>query len=244
MSSAADPVYFFIHVMKSGGTTFTSHLEANVPVERCYPDAPRGPARRRQYTLVDELVAHAAVHGGSTRAYSGHFPYIASELVPADVRLTILRDPVERTVSALRHFKEHDRRYAELPLEAIYEDPWVFPMHLRDYQVKQFAMVGTDKLESHMDVLEVDDRRLAVALEHLERVDVLGLTTHYDEFLQRLADRFGWRIRPVPRMRVSDTSAHLPSGFERRIRADNTADIAFYERAADLWARRRRARAV
>ena len=237
-------VYFFVHVMKSGGTTFTTHLEANVPVDRCYPDAPRGPARRRQYTLVEELVAHAAAHGDQTRAYSGHFPYVASDLVPADVRLTILRDPVERTVSALRHFKQHEPRCADLPLEAIYEDPWVFPMHLHDYQVKQFAMVESDKLESHMDVLEVDDRRLAIALEHLERIDVLGLTSHYDEFLEQLSDRFGWRIGHVPRMQVSDASVRLPSGFEERIRADNAADVAFYERATDLWARRRRVRAV
>lgn len=40
------------------------------------------------------------------RVYTGHFPYAAREILGGDiVTVTILRDPVKRTISLLRQFR-------------------------------------------------------------------------------------------------------------------------------------------
>ena len=88
--------------------------------------------------------------------------------------VTLLRDPIERTISQLRTAKARRVRFADASLEEIYEDGFEFPFFIHDHQTKVFAMEPGDRLESVLDVIDVDDRRLAVAVANLEKVDVVG----------------------------------------------------------------------
>jgi hypothetical protein len=232
--------FLFIHVMKTGGTTFVQHIESNFAADELFPAVVRGEARRRQYYMIDELRALSPERRRTIRAYVGHFPYTVRDIVGSDaVTLTILREPVARTISVLRHCRRYDERHHDRPLEEIYEDPWVFPMYIHDYQTKLFAMGPGDRLESHLDVIEIDDDRLARAQRNLEEVDILGLTDEYDRFVGEMRRRFGWRCPPVPNLRVSTEDWDVEPSFRRRIAADNAADVAFSEHATQLHRRRR-----
>ena len=80
------------------------------------------------------------------RVYAGHLPYVASELLGIDViRLTLLRDPVDRTVSMLKHVKRLFERYHSASLEAIYDDDPVFRHYLDNYQTKVFALTAEER---------------------------------------------------------------------------------------------------
>ena len=241
MTDGTDPVFFFMHVMKTGGTTFVQHLEGNFGPDEVYPPAQRGVDRQRAYYMIDELRNLSPERRDATRLYMGHFPYVVGALVGADVTLTILRDPVERTVSFLRHCRRYHTKHAEQPLEEIYDDPWMYPLYIRNYQAKLFAMTVDDKLESHLDEIDVDDRRLAGAVDNLERVDVVGLSDRYDQFVDETHRRFGWRIDPAPDLRVSTEGWDVSRAFRARIASDNAADVAFYVYACELHDRRRRA---
>jgi hypothetical protein len=175
----------------------------------------------------------------SIRIYTGHFPFVASELVGADVTLAILRDPIERTLSVLRHHRREDPRLREATLEEVYEDGWVFPLYVHNHQAKLFAMTLNDKLESHLDLIDVDQARLEVALANLERVDVLGLHERYPEFLHTVREKHGWKIGDVPDLQVSIGRSEAPSSLRDRIAADNAADVTLYERACELYQERR-----
>ena len=66
------------------------------------------------------------------RGYMGHYPYVASQLLGEDpVTLTILRDPVERTISYLKHCKRYHDHHRELSLEEIYRDTSTSPASWR-----------------------------------------------------------------------------------------------------------------
>jgi hypothetical protein len=230
---------FFVHVMKTGGTTFVQHIEANFRPEEVYPRAERGPERRAGYYMIDELLSLPEDRRRIIKAYVGHFPYVVSTLLePRPATYTILREPVERIVSVLKNCKRHEERLADLSLEEIYDDPWVFPLQIHNYQAKLFAMTRDDKLESHLDVIDVDDDRLAIARANLEQVAVLGLQERYDDFVAEMQHRFGWTYAQVPSLRVSNEGWDVTLAFRRRIAADNAADLAFYEYATDLYARR------
>ena len=230
--------------MKTGGTTFVQHIEANFRPDQVYPGVERGADRQSAYYMIDELRALPAERRRTIKAYVGHFPFVASTLIESNpVTFTILREPVGRTVSVLRHYKRHDDRLRDLSLEAIYEDGYVFPMQIHNYQAKLFAMTRDDKLESHLDVIDVDDDRLQLAKSNLERVEVLGLHDRYDEFVEQMQHRFGWHYAPVVSLRVSTEDWDVSSAFRKRIASDNAADVAFYEFATQLYERRRRSRA-
>ena len=102
------------------------------------------------------------------RGYMGHYPYVASQLLGVEpVTFTIVRDPVERTISYLKHCKRYHDQHRELSLEEIYGDPFYFPCFIHNHETKIFAMTDEDRLESYMDVIDIDDRRLAIAKENL-----------------------------------------------------------------------------
>lgn len=68
---------------------------------------------------------------------------------------------------------------------------------------------------------------------------VLGLTERYPEFLDEVARRFGWTLTRDLHLQASPGKAEVPEGLRERIRAENAADVAFYEHACSLYDRRR-----
>jgi hypothetical protein len=188
---------------------------------------------------IDYLTGLPPERRARIKVYTGHFPFVAAELVGGDlITLTVLRHPVERTISYLKHCKRYHEHQRALPLEEIYEDPFNFPALIRNHQAKLFAMTPEDEPESYLDIIEIDDRRLEIAKANLERVDVLGLQEHFPEFLEEMSSRYGWRFGAVDDKHVS-TEPGVSESFRRRIAEDNAADLDFYEHARQVWARRR-----
>src|ERR1700722_10289365 len=111
--------------MKTGGTSLVVHLQKEFRPHEVYPDAGldrRDPDDVAPYAAVGDLVALSSSRRAEIRLYAGHFPFAARDLIGTDVRtLTLLREPVERTISVLKHFKRLRDRYRDLSLEAIYE---------------------------------------------------------------------------------------------------------------------------
>jgi len=242
MAEPQTPPIFFIHVMKTGGATFRQHLFDNFGPGEVYPDAeldltpdnPYRPNFRLDYLLSLDPARRARI-----RAYMGHFPFVATELLGGPfTTLTILRNPVDRTLSYLKHCKRFHPQHRDLTLEQIYEDPFYQPKFIRNHQAKIFSMKAQDAPISFMDEIEVDEDRLRLACANLERVDVLALHEHYHEFAEQLQARFGWRFGDVLNWHVSIEPWSASKAFLARIAADNAADMAFYEYAQALRARR------
>ncbi len=151
---------------------------------------------------------------------------------------TILRDPIDRTVSFLKHCRRYDPKFEGWELERIYDDRMTFEMLIENYQVKMFAMSLEDPLESQLDPLEIDDERLAVAVDNLGAVDVVGLHGHYDDFVDAMRARTGWDFEPVARWRVGEPD-EVSSDLRERIAADNEMDVRFFAASNDLFDDRR-----
>jgi len=240
VSTPPDLRFFFIHVMKTGGGTFTSHIAANFEGDEVYPYEPLDPDILVARARIDYLTGLSPERRARIRVYKGHFPFVAAQLLGLElVTLTILRDPVERTISYLKHCKRYNEQHRALPLEQIYEDPFLFPTMIHNHQAKLFAITPDDEPRSYLEVIEVDDRRLELAKENLERVDVLGLQERFQEFLEELARRYGWRFGATGDRHVGGEEAGISGPFRRRIAEDNAADLDFYEHAERLWEKRR-----
>lgn len=238
--STAETPFFFVHVMKTAGTTFVLQLQQLFGMEHVYPlglDAHRN-GDVRPYSRVEVLLGLSAEERAKIRVYAGHFPFVAYEQlgVPATT-MTILREPVARTVSMLKHCKREMDVYRDLELEEIYERPLVRLGFVDNFQTKQFAFTRADAPESCLDPLEIDEDRLRLAVANLDSVDVVGTTERYAEFLEELRRRFGWDIAELGNRNVSREQWDVSPEFRDRIAHDNRFDVAFYEHAQARGAR-------
>jgi len=238
--------FLFIHVMKTAGTTFVRQLQQQFPPEAIYPC--RGidysdPIDVDAYINIPRLRALTAERRSQIRVYTGHFPFMVRDLLdPGVITLTVLRDPIDRTISVLKQFKRREARFRDSPLEAIYEDRPIFRFFVENHQTKVFALAPEDNEVAINCGLDIDDTRFARARENLSRVDVIGLTESYDEFVAEVHDRFGWWPGGVDlreRANVSTEDWDVDPAFRERIAADNAYDLALYKYAKGLSVRSR-----
>jgi len=230
---------FFVHVMKTGGTTLRHALVAQFQASELYPNPELDTDAFVAYSDVKYLLSLPEHRTRLIRAYSGHFPYaVVQRMTGRFVTLTVLREPVDRTISYLRQCRNVIAQYRDLPLEQIYEDPWQYPFAIANYQSRIFGLTPDDEWLSVMNAIEIDERRLAIAKVNLENIDVLGMHDEYDEFEARVSERFGWPSSPWGRRRVGG-GGDAPESLRRRIAVDNAADVEFFEYARELYERRR-----
>jgi hypothetical protein len=241
-TAASAPPVLFIHVMKTGGTTLLQHLRKNLGAEELYPNSEVDIVveSSRKFTLrhltLDYLRRLPEERRQKIRVYAGHFPYLVTEAFdPPATTLTLLREPVARTISLLRQWSRN-RPELSLSLEEVYELPGVFDRLLHNHQTKVFSLTAEDEPRGYMKPIDVDASRLELAKANLATVDVVGLTERYDDFLDLLVDRFGWHVQRDVRANVSPTDTELPASdaLRRRIAEDNAIDVELYEYAVRL----------
>jgi serine O-acetyltransferase len=144
--------FFFIHLMKTGGTTFAFQVRKHFAPNEVYPAKGVDFAAETDiagYVSISRMLRLTPERRDAIRMYTGHFPYIASEMLGCDlVTMTLLRHPVDRTISVLKHFKRLSRRYHDYSLEDIYDDPFVFAHFIENHQSRMFSVTAEDAPEA------------------------------------------------------------------------------------------------
>lgn len=238
--------FFFIHVMKTAGTTFVRQLQQQFPPEAIYPA--RGidwesATDIDAYINIPRLLALPPERRSQLSVYTGHFPFMVRDLIdPRLVTLTVLREPVARTISILKQFKRREERFRGLPLEAVYEDRPIFRFFVENHQTKVFCLAPEDNEVAINCGMDIDAARYARARANLGRVDIVGLTEAYDDFVAAVSRRFGWWREGVDLTRRENVSAEdwdVAESFRARVAADNAYDVQLYEYARELSLRPR-----
>jgi hypothetical protein len=242
--------WFFVHVQKTGGTDLFTRIggDPSIPLDHdrwfdesaIYPNHTDGDVFTVAPQLsVEQLVDRWRVRRDEIRIILGHFPLCTVELLDADfTTLTVLREPVERTLSFLRHHRRLIREDKDKPLEEIYEDPLRFEALLHNHMVKMFSLRVEEMTDGMLTKVDFTPEHLVRAKEQLGGIDVVGIQEDFELFCRELELRFGWPLGTpfyANRTKPVDVSA----AFRQRIAADNALDVELYEFARELVAKRR-----
>lgn len=229
--------FFFVHVQKTGGTALQMRLKEQFSAREIYPDATDGdPLIGAPQLSIELLLDRWKVRAPEIRVVTGHFPLCTTELLDgAFTTMTLLRDPVERTLSYLRHhraWEDHGRS-----LEEIYEDPFRFHGFIHNHMVKMFSLRSDEMTGGMLTLVAFTREDLIRAENQLATVDVVGLQERFGDFCAGLERRFSWQLGR-PRFANRTEPEDVPESFRRRIADDNALDVELYEHARELVASR------
>lgn len=257
----------YLHVMKAGGTSLVARLVAAFSASLRYPRRTPGDSGDsgwfEHFYAYQDAIGLTSLPADELRSFqliSGHFPFAVVERLPGQPFVTtLLREPVERTISWLHHCKRYAREHADSSLEEIYEDTWYRERFTLDHQCNVFGMTmdevaaaaaergpldptySTEReaivaagwaIDSDPDAREA---RFERAKENLRRVDLLGVTEEFDRFVARLSERLGVGFDDLPDLHVGARET-VSDALRARIEADCRLDAELYAFARDLAA--------
>ena len=225
--------FFFVHLQKTAGTTLFRRLRYHFGPEAVYP-MPRYQGNVEATLDVDLLVERFSAHRDQIRVVTGHFPLCTTELLNAEFSVfTLLREPVERALSFLRHQREVAPQFAGAALSEIYADPLCRDGLLRNHMVRMLSLTVDEMTAGALTEVVVDEARLERAKTNLvDRIDVVGVQERFDDFCDELTLRFGWDLG---RSHVTNQTApvEVPDALRRQIAADNEIDAELYRFAVE-----------
>ncbi len=253
-------IVFFVHVMKTGGTTALQSLRRTYPAEARYPEGG-----------IDSLIAAKgapqalfdleAQRREGLRFIAPHVPLSAAlqfqREAQRNVNITlVLRDGLDRAVSHLRQVaRRFDYAYSyrellDLPLLGNFffsnHQTRALTAGVNDWPLWEACFSALGMLESYLDgeldsfaVAPVPESGLPVAIASLGALDVLGLQEDFDNWWQRCHRRYGWSQTPIADVNVGAAqepaeAPSIPASILDELRERNRLDTQLYAAARKL----------
>lgn len=230
--------FFFVHLQKTAGISLLWRLRRVFPDVAIYPNASDGDIWADQPQMsVTTLQSRWADprRRAEIRLIAGHFPLATAELLGGGfTTFTVLRDPVSRTLSFLRHYRAAHPDLAGRSLVEIYEDPFVFSGIVHNHMTKMLGLTPAEMTAGAVTAVDLGETHLRRAQDNLLAMGLVGLTDQLEAFCGRLSERFGWELGEPIRSNESAPIA-VPPAFEARIAEDNALDLQLYEFARERW---------
>jgi hypothetical protein len=231
--------YFFLHLQKTAGTSLGRRLRVQFPPVEVYPWVTA--TGLRPVLDLDNLRTQFERRRSDLRLIMGHFPICLGEVLDTPLTtFTVLREPVERVLSALRRRSERGEQAAGQNLEDIYADPAVRTV-IDNHMVKMLSLEANELTSLPIGMpFHCDDERLAAAKHNLEiKVDLFGLQEEFEDFCVALAGRYGWSLGE-PQVVNRSQPATVSPDLRRRVEDNNRYDVELYRFASNLWRARAR----
>lgn len=212
----------FLHIPKAAGTSLRLWLEDLFDVAACCPYYhPYEFAQRDQSEIANYEI------------FSGHFGWEFAKTLSSPCAITLLRDPADRTLSALRYLRsftpEQDRMYRDrtwvkgwvldLLTSSSNEDIVATPRFIREgnEQTRQLSDLGTA-------TVGYDD--LQAAVDNLNGLDAFGLVEDMDRSVLLLCEALGLPARSMSiraNVTAGNDASREPS--ERELKAANASNV-------------------
>jgi Galactose-3-O-sulfotransferase len=234
--NSGDPAVIFLHIPKTGGTTL-QHI-----LQRCYP-------RNQICTFKDanrqsQIENFKALTTEKRRAYQliqGHLHFGFHRHLPGDsIYITLLREPIARTLSFYYYAKSHPDHYLyssltndHVDLRALLNEPTTMNSELFNLQTRMIA--GDEGGDPNR---LADGDTVQRAKENLQNHFVVGLTEEFDASLRLMSERFGWNVKSYTKKNVTRRKPRidtLDAETLASLRRANTLDIELYRFARELF---------
>jgi len=225
--------YFFCHLQKTAGTSLIVRLQRHFGETAVYPNISDGEPVDR-VIAIPHLLARWKARGHQIRLVTGHFPLCTTELLGGKfTTFTVLREPVERTLSQLRHRRRTLRLDRQVPLETLYANHLQFHGLIHNHMVKMLALTTEEMTHGALTRTPFTQVHLERAKARLREVNVVGVCAQFEQFCDRLQTELGLNLGASVRVNRTEPE-DVPEAFRRRIADDNALDVELYDAACAM----------
>jgi hypothetical protein len=226
-----NPTLIYVHIPKTAGTTLYSILKKNFERARIF----------FSHSAAD-LASLPAEERVRLQLIRGHFPYGIHRCLSQPFEyITILRDPIERTISnyyyVLRSPDHH--LHNRLVTQKIGLKEYVIESSNKQLDNGQTRMISGDGFQAPFG--RCGRELLEQAKHNLQHsFSVVGLTERFDETVLLMARRFGWKRTHYVRRNTTEKrlpGEQLDPEILEAVRALNALDLELYAFATTLFER-------
>jgi len=229
-----NPTVIYVHIPKTAGTTFYSILDRNFESAGTY--------LYRLTEGTEQLTNLPADQRDRLQLIRGHLPYGIHRCLSQPVEyITILREPIERTISHYYYVLRNPthRHYQRVVSEKMGIREYVLGCLIKELDNGQVRLISGDGFQAPFG--KCGRELLDQAKHNLQHsFSVVGLTERFDETVLLMARRFGWKKTHYVRQNVTDkrpAREQLDSETLDAVKAINTLDLELYAFAKTLFER-------
>jgi len=199
---------YFLHIPKTAGTTLIATLDSYFDHDSIFPNK-----------VWNEVLTNKSKKRKTWKLIHGHFGYNIKPIIPREpIFLTVLRDPIERTISQIEHIRRDPRgnnwvKKNFLSPNETFDQILGNDKKNRVFRNTQTRYIGLDcdviKLTRSQTSKSLDDFRfdenlplfeneisgekmLENAMKRLEKFEFVGISEKFEESMFLLYYTFGW----------------------------------------------------
>lgn len=228
--NAQKDFYFVMHIPKTGGTTLRHMIYHSTVVNDIYPSIVDLKRNKGKYTPIAKLEESFddIISDNNCQILMGHYalPKVRKIINRPFKTITILRDPIRRSISHLRHIQNNDPEFKKASISD------VFDRYLGRVTNLQARYFGYHHREKNIDEV----------LKELESVDYIGISSGIPELSYLLNDSLGWDMKRIAKKNVQlnrNTKGELSSKQLHLLTQRNSVDILLYHQAINIIEKRK-----